>query len=144
MLVIPKIAKEIDPAVALSKSIEGALFVDVREKSEIETVAYDIPNILHIPLDELKLRFAEIPSNQDVVMVCQGGGRSLNAALYLMSRGYSNVVNMKQGIIGWMENGFPIKKGISFDKNNISCCDSADGSCGSCCSPSEFVSIDQL
>ena len=138
------VAKEIDPATASAKSKQGALFVDVREKSEIETVAYDVPNILYIPLGELELRFAEIPTDQDVIMVCQGGGRSLNAVYSFMSHGYVNTVNMKQGIIGWMENGFPVKKGTSFDENNISCCDTVDGGCGSCCTPTEFISINQL
>lgn len=110
-------AKEIFPAEAFAKSKQGALFVDVREKSELEAEAYDVPNLLHIPLGELELRFNEIPSDQDVVVVCRGGGRSLHALHFLISKGYSNAANMKQGILGWMREGFPVHKGNTPTQN---------------------------
>ncbi|MFN3491675.1 MAG: rhodanese-like domain-containing protein [Anaerolineales bacterium] len=111
------IAKEIFPAEAFAKSKQGALFVDVREKNELEAEAYDVPNLLHIPLGELELRFNEIPSDQDVVVVCRGGGRSLHALHFLISKGYSNAVNMKQGILGWMREGLPVHKGKTLTQN---------------------------
>lgn len=110
-------AKEIIPAEAYAKSKQGALFVDVREKSELEAEAYDVPNLLHIPLGELELRFNEIPSDQDVVVVCRGGVRSLRALNFLISQGYVNAVNMKQGILGWMREGFPVHKGSTLTPN---------------------------
>lgn len=102
-------APEINPAEALERARVGALFVDVREASEIAQLAYDVPNLLHIPLGELASRFKEIPNEGEVVIVCQGGSRSLNAVNFLMERGYSNTVNMRQGILGWFEKGYPVK-----------------------------------
>jgi rhodanese-related sulfurtransferase len=110
-------AKEIFPAEAFAKSKQGALFVDVREKSELEAEAYDVPNLLHIPLGELELRFAEIPNDQDVVIVCRGGVRSLRALHFLIGQGYVNAANMKQGILGWMREGFPVHKGYTLTQN---------------------------
>lgn len=83
------IAKEIFPTEAFSKSQQGALFVDVREKHELESEAYDVPNLVHIPLAELALRYKEIPTDKDVVIVCRGGGRSLHALHFLISKGYT-------------------------------------------------------
>lgn len=110
-------AKEIFPAEAFAKSKQGALFVDVREKSELEAEAYDVPNLLHIPLGELELRFNEIPNDKDVIIVCRGGVRSLRAVHFLISNGYDNVANMKQGILGWMREGFPVHKGNTLTQN---------------------------
>lgn len=104
-------AKEIFPAEAFAKAKQGALFVDVREKSELEAEAYDVPDLLHIPLGELERRFTEIPRDRDVVLVCRGGGRSLHALHFLISQGYANAANMKQGILGWMREGFPTRLG---------------------------------
>ena len=140
-------APEIDPAEALERARAGALFVDVREANEIAQLAYDVPNLLHIPLGELESRFMEIPNDKDVVMVCQGGGRSLNAVYFLMERGYSNTVNMRKGILGWFEKDFPVKQGETFDANNASCCDTLEGGCGTCCTPNTstaFIGLDQL
>jgi len=111
------IAKEILPAEAFAKAKQGALFVDVREKSELEAEAYDVPNLLHIPLGELELRFAEIPNDRDVVIVCRGGVRSLHALHFLIGQGYTNAANMKQGILGWMRAGFPVHKGNTLTQN---------------------------
>jgi len=110
-------AKEIFPAEAFAKSKQGALFVDVREKSELEAEAYDVPNLLLIPLGELELRFKEIPNDQDVVVVCQGGVRSLRALNFLVGQGYVNAANMKQGILGWMREGFPVHKSATLTQN---------------------------
>jgi len=104
------LAKEILPAEAFAKAKQGALFVDVREKSELKAEAYDVPNLLHIPLGELERRFTEIPRDRDVVIVCRGGVRSLRALHFLISQGYVNAANMKQGILGWMRADFPVHK----------------------------------
>ena len=111
------IAKEILPVEAFAKAKQGVLFVDVREKSELEAEAYDVPNLLHIPLGELELRFAEIPNDRDVVIVCRGGVRSLHALHFLIGQGYTNAANMKQGILGWMRAGFPVHKGNTLTQN---------------------------
>ena len=110
-------AKEIFPTEAFSKMQQGALFVDVREKSELDAEAYDVPDLLHIPLGELEHRFAEIPRDRDVVLVCRGGGRSLHALHFLIGQGYVNAINMKQGILGWMHAGFPVHKNNKLTKN---------------------------
>lgn len=90
---------------------EDSILVDVREKDEIETLAYDVPKLMHIPLSEFEKRYQEIPKDQKVVVVCRSGARSLRAAAYMIFQGYdpSKVVNMKNGIIGWAEKDYPVK-----------------------------------
>lgn len=53
--------KEIFPAEAFAKAKQDALFVDVREKSELDAEAYDVPNLLHIPLGEWNFDSTESP-----------------------------------------------------------------------------------
>ena len=106
---------------------KGALLVDVRENAEVEQLAYDVPNIVYIPLSQFEERYTEIPKDQDVVMVCRSGARSLRAAGFLVNQGYENVVNMKHGMIRWAQKGFPTIGDISTVLENAeasSCCDS--------------------
>jgi rhodanese-related sulfurtransferase len=117
------IVKEICPTTTQEWIKNGALLVDVREPEEVTFMAYDVPHILHIPLTDFESRFYEIPKDQAVVMVCKSGGRSLRAAGFLIHQGYNNVVNMKEGILGWSQKGFPIKGNKSQTTNNNSCCD---------------------
>lgn len=122
------LVKEICPTTTQEWVKNGALLVDVREKDEVNELAYDVPNIINIPLSEFEERFNEIPKDKDVVMVCKGGGRSLRAAGFLVNHGYDKVVNMQHGIARWVQKGFPTKGNSSVVTGNDSCC-SSSGCC---------------
>ena len=100
--------REITTEKAMEKVQGGALFVDVREEDEIRQLAFDVPEIMHIPLSKFVKRFAEIPKDRDVVVVCNGGGRSLTATDFLLSQGFTTVSNLSGGIIQWADNNFPL------------------------------------
>ena len=101
------LVKEICPTTTQQSVKDGALLVDVREADEVAVLRFDVPNILYIPLSEFETRYNEIPKDIKVVMVCKSGARSLRAAGYLVNHGYEHVVNMKHGIIRWVQKGFP-------------------------------------
>jgi rhodanese-related sulfurtransferase len=144
---------EICPTTTQGWVKKGALLVDVREKDEVEQLAYDVPNIVNIPLSEFEIHYKELPFDKDLVMVCRGGGRSLRAAGFLINNGYDpgKVVNMQHGIIRWAQKGFPTKGdtatvlgtttnsgccGTSNTKSttdNNSCCDSPNSDGSACC-----------
>ncbi|MEP7109620.1 MAG: rhodanese-like domain-containing protein [Ferruginibacter sp.] len=128
----------------------GAILVDVREKDEVEQLAYNVPNIVNIPLSEFETRFKELPLDKELVMVCRGGGRSLRAAGFLINNGYDplKVANMQHGIIRWVQKGFITKGdtttvtgtntdigccGTTAPKDKSSCCDSPNGDGSACC-----------
>lgn len=121
------IVNEICPTTTQGWVKKGALLVDVREKGEVEQLAYDVPYIVNIPLSEFETRFTELPLNQEMVMVCRGGGRSLRAAGFLINNGYdpAKVVNMQHGIVRWAQKGFPTKGDTSTvlaTNTNSGCC----------------------
>ena len=133
------LVKEICPTTTQDWVKNGALLVDVRKKDEVAQLAYDVPNIINIPLTEFEERYTEIPRDKEIVMVCRSGGRSLRAAGFLVNHGYDKVVNMQHGIIRWTQKGFPTKGdtssvlgteqdsgccGTAPTQNTQSCCDS--------------------
>ena len=122
------LVKEICPTTTQQWVKKGALLVDVREKAAVEQLAYDVPNIINIPLSEFEERFHEIPKDKKVVMVCKGGSSSLRAAGFLVNHGYSNVVNMQHGLDRWVQKGFPTKGDITLVSGEGSCC-SSSGCC---------------
>jgi len=122
-------AKEICPTTTMGKVKEGALIVDVRDKSEVEKVTFDVPNYLNIPITELEDRLNEIPKNQEIVMVSLNGNKSLKTTYFLMNAGYQNVYNMHNGIIKWASKGFPTKGDVdelliaaNLDCSQPNCC----------------------
>ena len=87
----------------------GSVFIDVREAYELDEVAYDVPNVKHIPLGEIQTRMNEIPKDVDIIIGCRSGGRSMNACTFLSMQGYENLFNLRGGIMGWVDNGLPTK-----------------------------------
>jgi len=86
----------------LLKSGKPLLLVDVREDWEREIAK--LPGDVHIPLDAIQARAAEIvtPAGGEVVLYCHGGIRSWDAAAYLeQAHGLKDVASLSGGIDAW-------------------------------------------
>jgi sulfur-carrier protein adenylyltransferase/sulfurtransferase len=75
--------------------------VDVREPNEFQINR--IPGAELIPLGELPRRYAELDPDEELVVLCKMGGRSAKAADYLRSVGFKRVLNLKGGILEWVD-----------------------------------------
>ena len=75
--------------------------VDVREPNEFQINR--IPGGQLIPLGEIPRRYAELDMADEVVVLCKMGGRSAKAADYLRSVGFKRVLNLKGGILEWVD-----------------------------------------
>jgi adenylyltransferase/sulfurtransferase len=94
---------EITP-VELKKKLDAGetpLILDVREPNE-----YQINRIAGstlIPLGELPRRYQELPRDREIVAQCKMGGRSAKAMEFLKSVGFTNVKNLRGGILEWID-----------------------------------------
>ena len=84
-------------------------FIDVRE--EDEHAEGHIPGAANIPLSEFMARVDEIDEDSAVVLVCNTGVRSSQAALYLASMGYEQIYNLEEGTKGWLQKGYAVDSG---------------------------------
>lgn len=87
---------------------EDVILLDVREKDEVRT-GY-INGAISVPRGFLEMQVTgQIPDrDQDVVVYCAGGVRSLLAGRVMREMGYQNVSSMAGGITQWKEAGYPI------------------------------------
>jgi adenylyltransferase/sulfurtransferase len=60
-----------------------------------------------LPLPELPVRVAEVPKDREVIVHCKSGMRSAKAIEFLKAHGYTKLVNLTGGILGWAENVDP-------------------------------------
>ena len=94
---------EITP-VDLKKKLDAGeepFILDVREPNE-----YQINRIAGstlIPLGELPRRYQELPRDREIVTQCKMGGRSAKAQDFLKSVGFTNVKNLRGGILEWID-----------------------------------------
>ena len=77
------------------------VIVDVREPHEYQINR--IPGSVLIPLGEIPRRYAELDKNAELIMQCKMGSRSAKAADYLRTVGFTRVLNLKGGIIDWVD-----------------------------------------
>ena len=79
---------------------EPVVLVDVRERWEADLVS--LPEARLIPLNELAYRaMDEIDLEEEIVLFCHHGVRSMEAALLLWDYGYENVRSLAGGIDRW-------------------------------------------
>jgi rhodanese-related sulfurtransferase len=58
-------------------------------------------DLLHVPMNEVPARLAELPRDRPIACLCHHGVRSQQVALFLAQRGYTDVVNVAGGIDAW-------------------------------------------
>ena len=81
-------------------------FIDVRE--EDAHAEGHIPGAMNIPLSEFMARADEISEDAPVLLVCNTGVRSSQAALFLASMGYEEIYNLEDGTKGWLQQGYKV------------------------------------
>jgi len=75
--------------------------VDVREDWELQLAR--LPDVLHVPMNQLPARLSELSRDAETIVMCHEGGRSLRVAHFLVNQGFTNVANLTGGIAAWSE-----------------------------------------
>ncbi|RZM29268.1 MAG: rhodanese-like domain-containing protein [Pedobacter sp.] len=79
---------------------EDFQLIDVRESFEYETSNLDGENI---PLGGILIESDKIATDKPVIMQCRSGKRSAAAVMQLEQMGFTNLYNLKGGILAWAE-----------------------------------------
>lgn len=117
MLILPAIKSKLSGAQAADTTQavqlinhQDALVLDVREANEF--AAGHIANAKHIPLSQLadNLKPLEKYKDKAIVVNCHSGSRSAMACGTLRKHGFTQVYNLKGGIMAWEQAGLPTVK----------------------------------
>jgi molybdopterin/thiamine biosynthesis adenylyltransferase/rhodanese-related sulfurtransferase len=94
---------EITPTQLKEKQDRGDKFllIDVREPHELAIAA--IAGAIPVPLGTLPARADEFDPDAEIVLMCRSGRRSADALLFLQSRGFTNLANLKGGILAYAD-----------------------------------------
>src|SRR5688500_6771394 len=80
---------------------ETPFVLDVREPYEYQI--NKIAGSTLIPLGELPRRYQELPRDREIIAQCKMGGRSAKAMEFLKTVGFTNVKNLRGGILEWID-----------------------------------------
>jgi adenylyltransferase/sulfurtransferase len=80
---------------------DPVFILDVRNPEEYQIC--HIPGSVLIPLPELPARFRELDGDREMVVHCKSGMRSAKAIQFLRQQGFSQLKNLKGGILAWAD-----------------------------------------
>ena len=89
------------PAQVTQDIFDNVTFIDTRSAEEFATAT--IPGALNIEWREIFGRIDEVPSDQKVILFCNTGALSAQAAFGLRVLGRENVLVLQTGYHGWLE-----------------------------------------
>lgn len=104
-----QLSNEVSVAEAVDMQKAGAFILDVREPDE--WAAGHIDGATLIPLGELGARVSELPTDQEIVVVCRSGRRSAEGRDILRQAGLNSVTSMSGGMNAWVAAGNPVTTG---------------------------------
>jgi adenylyltransferase/sulfurtransferase len=96
---IPEITAE-DLKAKLDRG-EDLVILDVREPHEVQICR--IADSTVIPLGDIPKRFQELDRARPLFVHCKVGGRSAKAVQFLREQGFENAVNLRGGILAWID-----------------------------------------
>lgn len=89
--------------------LDEVCLVDVRTTVESAEESARIKGALMIPVNELRERINEVPTDKPVMTICRSGKRSVLAYTILRSAGRQQVASVKGGLLRWYEEGLPVQ-----------------------------------
>lgn len=90
---------------------EDLVLLDINDSEDAEKLWIDTPKRVNIPLSALRERYVALPKNKQIVIICLKGQRGPTAVRYLTARGYANLSVVDGGIVKWVLEGRPTRKG---------------------------------
>ncbi len=90
---------------------ENAIVIDVR--SEAEYARGHIKNARHVPASEAVDKVEKLAKSRDdaIIIYCNVGNSSARVCRALTREGYTNVKNLKGGLVAWQESNLPVSSG---------------------------------
>ena len=98
--------QEYESGIILPQQIDQSVFeavtwIDTRDSEQFDKQT--IPGAIHIEWRQVIERMDEIPTDRKVIVFCNTGSLSAQAAFALRVAGFDNVVVMQSGFLGWLE-----------------------------------------
>ena len=85
------------------------VLLDVREPDELR--AARVEGAVHLPISIFPQRYAELPRDRPILVMCASGNRSAAVTAFLLRNGWTDVHNVEGGITAWRRSGFAVKNG---------------------------------
>ena len=89
---------------------QNAVILDIRNDGEYHQG--HLHEAVHIPLGDLSRRMTELEKYRErpIITYCSSGSRSARAASLLLKQGFTQVYNLRGGVMAWQSASLPLQK----------------------------------
>lgn len=87
---------------------EGGLLIDIRTPGEYLLGHIEGSFLIDFYAKDYQTNIAKLDTSATVFLYCRSGNRTSKSVAMLSGLGFRKVVNLKNGIIDWQRNGYPL------------------------------------
>lgn len=102
--------RDVAPADVPSPVPAGLKLIDVREPAEFTGELGHMAGAQLVPMGGLPAAAAGWPKDAEYLIICKSGGRSGSSAQYLTTQGFTKVMNLTGGMLGWNAAGLKVER----------------------------------
>jgi rhodanese-related sulfurtransferase len=96
------------PRETLKRCLAGSIMLDVRPEILCTYKAFDVPEVLYCPWQELEQFTDRIPEDHEIIVADSSGIQGREAMDLLIGRGFKKIAGLAGGMIEWERDGLPI------------------------------------
>ncbi|MFA6126045.1 MAG: rhodanese-like domain-containing protein [Bacteroidales bacterium] len=97
------------PQETLRRCLEGSIILDVRPDILCTYKAFDVPEVLYCPWQDLDQFVDRLPEGREIIVADSSGIQGREAMDLLISRGFKKVGGLAGGMIEWERDGLPLQ-----------------------------------
>jgi rhodanese-related sulfurtransferase len=96
------------PQETLGRCREGSVILDIRPELLCSYKAFDVPEVLYSPWQELDQFIDRLPGDREIIVADSSGIQGREVMELLISRGFTKVAGLAGGIVEWERDGLPL------------------------------------
>jgi len=96
------------PREAFKRCQEGSVILDIRPEVLCSYKAFDVPQVLYCPWQEIAQYVDRLPADQEIIVADTSGIQSREIIQMLISAGFKNITGLGGGMVEWERDGIPV------------------------------------
>ncbi|TSA38101.1 MAG: rhodanese-like domain-containing protein [Porphyromonadaceae bacterium] len=96
------------PREAFKRCQEGSVILDIRPELLCTYKAFDVPQVLYCPWQEIGHYLDKLPVEQEIIVADTSGIQSREVIQMLISAGFKKIAGLGGGMVEWERDGLPL------------------------------------
>ncbi|MCX6224277.1 MAG: rhodanese-like domain-containing protein [Bacteroidia bacterium] len=96
------------PHEAFNRCLEGSVILDIRPELLCAYKAFDVPQVLYCPWQDLVRIIDRLPDGLEVIVADSSGIQTREIIQILSNRGFKKIAGLAGGMLEWERDGLPI------------------------------------